>query len=301
MEESKNLKKPAETDTMKLKNNYLIITVIAALIIIVTAYTAVTNYNKTTDITIEGSTSLYPVANALAKAYMEKNHNVHVDVEGGDSEAGINNVKEGKVDIGMSSKNLTGTESSGLSVYDIGRDPVAVIVNLENPVNSLSMDELKDIYTGKTTNWDELGGNNTKITPVIREMGSGTRYDFELYVMDGATYTNNIMVTTSTYGALQTVAVSPGTIGYVSNNAINSEVKTLKINNVTLNEQNVLNGTYPLTRSMLFLVKGSATGDIKDFIDFSLSPEGQNIINNVEYGSQFGYSNTGVGIGPSGG
>lgn len=285
---------------MKLKNNYLIITVIAALIIIIIAYTAVTNYNGTTDITIEGSTSMYPVATALAKAYMEKNHNVHIDVQGGDSEAGINNVKAGKVDIGMSSKNLTGTESTGLSSYDIGKDPVAVIVNPLNHLNSITMDELKDIYTGKTSNWEEVGGNNTKITPVIREMGSGTRYDFEVYVMGGANYTNNVMVVTSTYGVLQTVAVSSGTIGYVSNNAINPGVKILKINNVTLNEQNVENGTYPLTRSMLFLVKGTATGDIKNFIDFSMSSEGQNIINNVEYDSQSGL-NTGMGIGPSGG
>jgi phosphate transport system substrate-binding protein len=286
---------------MKLKNNYLIITIIMALIIIIATYAAVTNYNKTTDITIEGSTSMYPVATALAKAYMEKYHNVHVTVQGGDSEAGINNVKAGKVDIGMSSKNLTDTESSGLTEYNIGKDPVAVIVNPDNPVNSITLDELKDVYTGKTTNWEELGGNNTKITPVTREMGSGTRYDFEVYVMAGANYTNNIMVTTSTYGALQTVAVSSGTIGYVSNNAITSDVKTLKINNVTLNEQNVENGTYPLTRSMLFLVKGSATGEIKDFIDFSLSQEGQTIINNVEYASQSSYSNTGIEIGPSGG
>lgn len=286
---------------MKLKNNYLIITVIAALIIIVTAYLTVTNYNENTDITIEGSTSMYPVATALAKAYMEKNHNAHINVQGGDSDAGINNVKAGKVDIGMSSKNLTATDSNGLSSYDIGKDPVAVIINPTNPVNTISMDELKDIYTGKTTNWEELGGSNTKITPVIREMGSGTRYDFEVYVMGGDNYTNNIMVTASTYGVLQTVAVSPETIGYVSNNAINSGVKILKINNITLNEQNVESGTYPLTRSMFFLVKGSATGEIKDFIDFSLSKEGQSIINNVEYNSQSNNSNTAIGIGPSGG
>lgn len=109
------------------------------------------------------------------------------------------------------------------------------------------------------------------------------------------------MVTTSTYGALQTVAVTPGTIGYVSNNAISPEVKTLKINNVTLTQKNVENGSYNLTRSMLFLVQGSATREIKDFIDFSLSTEGQNIINSVEYGSHSNNTNTGIGIGPVGG
>ncbi|ADZ09821.1 phosphate binding protein [Methanobacterium lacus] len=286
---------------MKLKNNYVIITVVAVLVIIIAAYAGVTQYSQSNDITIEGSTSVYPVATALAKAYMEKHPNVQIDVQGGDSEAGINNVKAGKVDIGMSSRNLSSTESQDLSQYRIGKDPVAVIVNPVNPVNTITTNELKDIYTGKTTNWEALGGNNIQITPVIREKGSGTRYDFEQYIMDGDEYAKNIVVTTSTYGALQTVAVSPDTIGYVSNNALSSDVKTLKINNVTLNQENVENGSYNLTRSMLFLVKGSATGEIKDFIDFSLSTEGQNIINSVEYGSQSNNTNTGIGIGPVGG
>lgn len=286
---------------MKLKKYHLFITLVAALIIITAVYTGLNQYNKSNDITIEGSTSVYPVATALAKAYMEKNPGVKIDVQGGDSEAGVNNVKAGKVDIGMSSRNLTGTESLGLSQYNLGKDPVAIIVNLENPVNSISTGELNNIYSGKTANWEELGGNNQKITPVIREKGSGTRYDFEQYIMDGDEYASNVVVATSTYGALQTVAVSSGTIGYVSNNALNSEVKTLKINNVTLTQENVENGSYTLTRSMLFLVKGSATGEIKDFIEFSMSPEGQKIINSVEYGSQSNYSNTGIGIGPSGG
>jgi phosphate transport system substrate-binding protein len=286
---------------MKLKHNYLIITVVAAIIIIITAYAGVNEYSKPADITVEGSTSVYPVATALAKAYMEKNHNIQIDVQGGDSEAGINNVKAGKVDIGMSSRNLSSTESQGLSEYTLTKDPVAIIVNPENPINSVTTSELKYIYTGKTTNWEELGGNNIQITPVIRERGSGTRYEFEQYIMDGDEYSKNIMVATSTYGALQTVAVSPGTIGYVSNNALSPEVKTLKINNVTLTQKNVENGSYNLTRSMLFLVKGSATGEIKDFIDFSLSPEGQNIINSVEYSSPSNNTNTGIGIGPAGG
>lgn len=287
---------------MKTKNYYLLIAAVAILIIIVTGYTAVSYYNSTTTkITIEGSTSVYPVATALAKAYMEKKHNVQIDVQGGDSGVGINNVKAGKADIGMSSRNLTTTESDGLTQYNIGKDPVAVIVNPENPVNSITTNELNDIYTGKTTNWKELGGNDTKITPLIREKGSGTRYDFEMYIMGNDNYTSNVMVVTSTYAALQTVAVSPGNIGYVSSNALNSEVKTLKVNNITLTQANVENGTYTLTRNMLFLVNGNATGQIKDFIDFSLSTEGQNIIKNVEYGTQSGYANTGIGVGPSGG
>jgi len=286
---------------MNLKNNYPLIIVILALILIITGYMVISNVNGSSEITIEGSTSMYPVALALSKAYMDKNPGVHITVSGGDSDAGIKNVHNKQVDIGMSSRNLTNSEAQGLSQYIIGKDAIGVILNNENPVNSISTNELKNIYNGQTTNWADIGGNNSNITPVIREKGSGTRYDFEMYIMGGDDYTTNVVVATSTYAALQTVAVSPNTIGYISENSMNSEVKLLKVNNISLIPETVDNGTYPLTRSMLFLVQGNATGNIKDFIDFSLSPEGQNIIKNVEYGSQSNQTTSETGIGSSGG
>ena len=272
---------------MNLKITYLIGTILIILIICIFSYLILSfNTNENTnDIVIAGSTSVQPVAQALANAYMNKHPNAKITVSGGDSSVGINSVHSGQVNIGTSSRKLTSSESNGLTQYSIGEDAIAIIVNVQNPVNNISTEQLMDIYTGKITNWNQLGGNNATIVPVTREVGSGTRYDFEKTVLGNNSYTNNIKVSSSNYDAMQTVAVSSNAIGYVARNQLDPEVKLLGVNNISLTQQNVANGEYPMKRQMLFLVKGEPTGVTKDFINFSLSPEGQAIINNTEYNS----------------
>jgi phosphate transport system substrate-binding protein len=234
---------------------------------------------------------------------MEKHPSVHIKVSGGDSGVGINSVHSGKVDIGTSSRNLTSSEADGLTQYIIGKDAISIIVNEKNPVNTISLKQLKDIYTGNITNWNQVGGNNSSITPVNREVGSGTRTDFENFVLGNTTFESGVQIATFNYGLLQTVAVTPNSIGYIAHDYLNNQVKLLEVNNISLTQQTVTNGSYPLTRQLLFLVKGTPNGNVKDFIDFSISPEGQAIVNNVEYNyttSNIVYNPT-SGIGPSGG
>ncbi len=278
----------------------LIITAIA--IVIITGYLVFTSVENSNMITIVGSTSVAPVAQALASAYMSNHPGVKIIVSGGDSGVGINDVRSGQVDIGTSSRNLTSSEADGLSQYTIGQDAISIIVNDQNPMNSISLDQLESIYTGNITNWDQVGGNSSPITPLTREAGSGTRADFENFIIRNETYGSNVQVATFNYGLLQTVAVTPNAIGYIAHDYLNDQVKLLAVNNVTLTQHSVQNGSYPLTRSMLFLVKGTPTGNVKDFIDFSESPEGQSIVNNVEYNSETNNTyNPTSGIGPSGG
>ena len=121
--------------------------------------------------------------------------------------------------------------------------------------------------------------------------------------MNNSSFGNSVQVATFNYGLLQTVAVTPNAIGYIAHDYLNAQVKQLKVNNISLTPENVKNGSYPLTRQLLLLVKGTPSGEIKDFIDFSLSPEGQVIVNNVEYNyttTNNTYNPT-SGIGPSGG
>ena len=122
---------------MDLNVKYLIITVVV-IILAVGGYT-VLNLDNSNTITITGSTSAYPVVEALANAYMEKHPNVHITVSGGDSGVGITSVRSGKVDIGTSSRNLTNAESEGLTQYVIGNDAISIIVNDKNPVNTISL------------------------------------------------------------------------------------------------------------------------------------------------------------------
>lgn len=272
--------------------------IVACVIIITGGYIALIGFgNNPNEVTIAGSTTVLPVAQALADAYMKKHPEVKITVHGRDSNLGIDSVRSGSVDIGTSSRKLTGSESDGLSQYKIGDDAIAIVVNNQNQMNGISLDQLSQIYNGNINNWNQLGGENASITPINREVGSGTRVDFEEMV--GNTTAKGITTTSSTYEAMHTVAVSPNAIGYISQNAINDQLKVLKVNNITLNLQSMTNGSYPLKRPMLLLVKGTPTGTIKDFIDFCLSPEGQNIVNEVEYANSSVYQNP--GIGPAGG
>lgn len=286
---------------MDSKIKYTVVAVVV-IIIAVGGYLVFSAENSNT-ITIAGSTSAYPVVQALAIAYMEKHPNVHITVSGGDSGVGINSVRSGKIDIGTSSRNLTSSEAEGLTQYVIGKDAISIIVNDKNPVNTISLKQLEGIYTGNITNWNQLGGNNSSITPVTREVGLGTRADFENFVLDNNTFGSGVQVATFNYGLLQTVAVTPNSIGYIAHDYLNNQVKQLEVNNISLTQQTVTNGSYPLTRQLLFLVKGTPNGNVKAFIDFSLSPEGQAIANNVEYNyttSNTVYNPT-SGIGPTGG
>jgi phosphate transport system substrate-binding protein len=284
---------------MNLKNNYLILGIIVVVVIAVVIGYSVLSGAST--ITIAGSTSVAPVTQALANAYMNNHHDVKITVSGGDSGVGINDVRLGRVDIGTSSRDLTISEAQGLSQYLIGLDALSIIVNPSNPVNDLSLDQVAGIYTDKITNWSQVGESNGNIVPYTRETGSGTRADFDKF-MNIRSYGTNVQVSTFNYGLLQSVVVTPGAIGYIAHYYVINEVKVLSVNNITPTQQTVQNGSYPLTRNLIFLTKGTLTGNIKDFINFCQSTEGQAIVNNTEWNnSNNTIYNPTSGIGPSGG
>lgn len=282
-----------------MKNiNILFGIIITILIVAALASYFIINNSDDKEIKVVGSTTVQPVAQSLAMEYMKKHPDVTITVQGGDSIVGIQSAQSGRADIGTASVNLTNEESQGLTQYKIGTDGIAIITNPNNPVNSLSTSQLQGIYNGEITNWNQVGGKNEPIQVISREVGSGTRLSFEDIVSGNKTNPNNATVAISTYQVTQDVAVTPNAIGYVSRNSLNPDVKLLMINNIPLTNENVANGEYTLQRPLYFLVKGTATGIIKDFIDFTLSPEGQAIVNNTEYKSS--PSSTTL-IGPSGG
>ena len=284
---------------MNLKNNYLILGIIVVIVITVVVGYSVLSGAST--ITITGSTSVAPVAQALAKAYVSNHPGVKISVSGGDSGVGINSARSGSVDIGTSSRDLTSSEAQGLSQYVIGQDALSIIVNPSNPVNDLSLDQVAGIYKGEITDWSQVGGSSGKIVPQTREAGSGTRADFDKF-MNIRSYGTNVQVDTFNYGLLQSVVVVPGAIGYIAHDYVIKEVKVLSVNNINPTQQTVQNGSYPLTRNLIFLTKGTPAENIKDFINFCQSTEGQDIVNNTEWNnSNNTVYNPTSGIGPSGG
>ncbi len=232
-------------------------------------------------ITMAGSTSVQPLAEELAKAYMAKNPDVKIAVQGGGSGAGVKAAMDGTADIGMCSRELNPEESS-LTATEIALDGVAIIVNKANKINNVSLEQLQKIYTSSFTTWKQVAGPgalNTKIVVVNREAGSGTRGAFEELVLGKLKNTNNCIVQSSTGAVQQTVAVTKEAIGYISLGSLDPKsVKAITVNGVVCSEANILAKKYLIQRPFLLLTKSAPSGAVKDFMSWILSPEGQKIV-----------------------
>ncbi|MTI55779.1 phosphate ABC transporter substrate-binding protein PstS family protein [Geosporobacter ferrireducens] len=258
--------------------------VFAMIIAVCTPFSAV--FAAETKIVLAGSTSVQPLAEELAAAYMQKNKDIKIEVQGGGSSVGVKSAADGIADIGMSSRELT-TSEKGLHEFEIALDGIAVVVNPSNKTSDLTMDQVKKIFVGEITNWKEVGGADKPIVVVSREQGSGTRGAFiEITGIQGKdasgktvdNTTNKAITQPSTGAVKQTVAVTPESIGYVSLGAMDTTVKALKIAGVEATEANIKAKKYGIYRPFLLLTKSAPSGAVKQFIDFILSAEGQKIV-----------------------
>jgi phosphate transport system substrate-binding protein len=232
-------------------------------------------------IIIAGSTSVQPLAQDLASAFQDKDPDVQIDVNGGGSSAGVKAAAEGAAQIGTSSRELKDAEKGlGLVATEIARDGIAVVVHpSNNAIANLTKDQVKKIFAGQITNWKEVGGADKPITVVTREEGSGTRGAFEEIVLGkDVKMAPKAIVQSSTGGIKTAVSTTENAIGYISIGAIDTEVKPVKVDNIEATEENVKNGTFPISRPFLFLTKGEAKDLPKTFIEFVLSDEGQKIV-----------------------
>jgi phosphate transport system substrate-binding protein len=235
------------------------------------------NFMLKASIIIAGSTSVQPFAEVLAEEYMILYPDITIDIQGGGSAAGIMAAQSGTAGIGMSSRELKDNEKS-LWYVEIAKDGLAVIVNPSNPIQNLTLNQIRDIYAATISNWSQLGGSTSKIHVVTREDGSGTRSAFQSLVMGTTGITPRAMVQDSNGAVRQLVAGDPNAIGFVSLGLVNETVKALELAGVAATRENIINGSYGLSRPFLFLTLGQPTGQVKQFIDFTLSAEGQRLL-----------------------
>jgi phosphate transport system substrate-binding protein len=251
---------------------------IIIIIIIIGAYLLFKPGVQYDRIEIAGSTSVQPVAEKLAEAYMKEHPNVKINVQGGGSGMGIRTTEQGIVDIGTSSKSLKSDEKDGLQEYVIGKDGIVVAVNLENGVSGLTTEQIREIYNGNITNWKEVGGTDAEIHVLVRESGSGTLSSFNSLVMNKTKIRSDAIVQGSTEGVKQAVKQDPYAIGFVSLSHMSSDVKALEVDGITPSETTISDGSYTLQVPFEFLTKGDPQGITKEFIDWVFSPEGQSIV-----------------------
>ncbi len=233
---------------------------------------------------LAGSTSMEKLCEAMAESFMEKNQNVTVTVEYTGSGAGLEALAAGTVDIGNASRKLKDAEKAGGSTENVvAIDGIAVITNKTNSVTDVTAENLAGIYTGAIRNWKELGGADEPIVVIGREAGSGTRDAFEelLKVKDSCKYAQEL---DSTGAVLAKVATTPGAIGYVSLDVVDSSVTGMKIDGVTASEEQILAGKYLLQRPFVMATKGAISEQndlVKTWFDYISSEEGKRVIKKI--------------------
>ena len=234
---------------------------------------------------VTGSTTLFPIAQATADAYMERNLKADIQVSGGGSGVGVQAIGEGTTDIGMSSREIADAEKArypGLVPIDVATDAVVIIVNPSNPVTSLTLDQVRGLYNGTFQGWNSVGGTLTFPVIIGRDSASGTRVYFSEAVMKNEKYRPDMREMNSNGAVKQTVSQTPAAVGYVGLGFVDSTVKAVKIYSngqpVAPTIATVLAHRYPISRPLYMIAKGQPTGLAKDYIDFILSTEGQKIV-----------------------
>jgi len=240
-------------------------------------------------ITVTGSTTVLPIAERAKEAFEANDASAEIMVSGGGSSVGVKAAGEGTADIGMSSRDLKSAETTGypgLVKHHIADDAILLAVNPANSVESLTLDEIRGIYNGTYTNWNQVGGSDQQIVVVGRDSASGTREFFSEFVMDEEDFVRTQEEFNSNGGIQQKVSQTPGAIGYVGL-GYTEGVKPLALNvdgtDVRPTLQNITSGTYPISRPLYMLTNGEPEGLAQRYIDFILSAEGQEIVASEDY------------------
>ena len=242
-------------------------------------------------IDINGSTTVFPIAQKAAEVYMNKHQDVTISVEGKGSGNGIAALIDKSTDIADASREIKQEEidkakANGVDPYEIpiALDALSVIVNPQNPVNALSADQVRNIFIGKITNWKDVGGPEMPIVVVTRDTSSGTYGAFmELALKKGDQITDRAIVQSSSQTVKNTIATTKGAIGYDGLGYVDSSVKAISYDGVMPSKETAINKSYKLSRHLYMYTNGSPTGAVKDFIDFVLGPDGQSIVDEVGF------------------
>lgn len=232
------------------------------------------------ELNISGSTTVQPLTLQLKAAFEKKNKGVKVNVTAPGSSAGIKEVAAGKVPMCGSSRALKAEEiASGLQATTIAHEAFVIIVHKSNKIKGLTQKQVKEIYEGKITNWNQVGGANAPIMPQGRDMASGTGpYFIEHFNLEGGKHAPVVKEYAHNGLVRQAVSKNKNAIGYIGASYMNATVKGLELDGKAPNKKNFAKGNYPAIRPLFFVTKGAPTGLAKAFIDFAKSAAGKKIV-----------------------
>ena len=247
-------------------------------------------------ISVKGSDTMVVLGQRWAEEYMKKHPTTSIQVTGGGSGTGISALINGTTEVCEASRSMKDTEKAQLKEktgalpeeITVAKDGLSVYLNDSNPLGELTMDQLKAIFTGKITNWKDVGGPDGKIIPYSRENSSGTYVFFKEHVLGNADYTPRAQAMPGTAAVVNAVARDGHSIGY-GGAAYAKGIKVIKIKKdsaaagVAPTDATVKNGTYPLSRPLFFYLRSKPADEIKAFVDWVLSAEGQAVVLKVGY------------------
>ena len=242
-------------------------------------------------LTIKGSDTMVQLAQAWAQDFMKAHPEISVTVSGGGSNTGIAALMNKGADIANASRPMKPQEfakakTEGIDVKEVtvARDALSIVVNPKNPISELTLVQLEGIYSGKLTNWKQVGGPDMNIVANSRDSSSGTYVFFQEHVLHKGPYGRSVLLQTSNSQIADSVAQDVGGIGYIGLGYINDKVKDLMIKKDTNspavlgNLENVSNGSYPLSRPLFEYFAGEPTGAAKVWKEWVLGPDGQALV-----------------------
>ena len=247
-------------------------------------------------LTIKGSDTMVILGQRFAEEYMKANPGTVVQVNGGGSGTGIAALINGTVDLAQSSRPMKDKEKeqaeqnrgAKLNETAVALDALAVFVHSSNSVGELSLTQIADIYTGKTTNWNQIGGKDALIVIYGRENNSGTYEYFKEHVLNKADFAPRVQTLSGTAAVINAVGRDVNGIGY-GGIAYASDVKAIAVKKdaatpgVEPKEENVANGSYPISRNLYFYWLASSRPELEHFVNWAVSPDGQAVVANVGY------------------
>ena len=245
-------------------------------------------------VTVKGSDTMVILAQRWAEEFMKKNAPTKVQVTGGGSGTGVAALINGTTDIAMSSRPMKEAESDKLRTrfnstgneVAVARDGVTFYVHESSPLDSLTMEQLRGIYLGDITNWKEVGGPDAPIVVYSRENSSGTYVFVKDNLLNGEDFASSAQTLPGTAAVVNAVSKEKHGIGY-GGAAYAKGIKELKVNSgsgaIAPTAENIKSGKYPLSRDLYFYLRGKPAGEVKAFIDFTLSAEGQQLVQKVGY------------------
>jgi len=238
------------------------------------------------NIVIEGSTTVLPIAQKLAEAYMKENPDTRISISGGGSGNGIKAIIDGTTDIANSSRFIQDKEISMAMEkgrypvpFSVAYDCIVPVVHPSNPVADLTLDQLKAIYKGEIKNWKQAGGPDRPIVVISRDTSSGTYEVWEEKVMKKERVYPGVLLQASSGAVAQAVANNKNAVGYIGIGYINKGVKPLTVNGIIGSAETTLDGTFPISRPLFMFTNHWPAGDVAKFINYTLNPEkGQKLV-----------------------